>query len=81
MVLEEPGVFRGEDRLDEGGRDLPETNGAPVDRVAPALPTQTRAAGLDERGRLRVAPAKEKDLGKRDEDEEREEEEEEKEIS
>jgi hypothetical protein len=37
--------------------------------------------GLDERSRFRVSPAKEKDLGKRDENEKREEEEKEKEIS
>jgi hypothetical protein len=37
VVLEETGVFRGEDRPEEVGRDLSEANGAPVDRVAPAL--------------------------------------------
>jgi hypothetical protein len=73
VVLEETRVFRGEDRPEEGGRNLSEANGAPVDRVALALCDEVRLPGLDERGRLRVAPAKEKDRGKRDEDDEREE--------
>jgi len=81
MVLEKAGVFRGENRLDEGGRDLPEANGAPVDRIVPAVRAQVRLPGLDERGRLRIAPAEEEDGGEWDEGEEKEEEEKEKEIS
>jgi len=78
MVLEKAGVFRGEDRLDEGGRDLPEADGAPVDRVALAQRVEVCLPGLDERGRLRVAPAEEEYLREGDEDAQREREEEEK---
>jgi hypothetical protein len=81
VVLEETGVFRGEDRPDEGGRDLTEADGAPVDRVTSALRAKARLARLDERGRLRIAPAKENDLWERDEDEEEKEEEKKREIS
>ena len=81
VVLEETGVFCCEDRPDEGGRDLPEANGAPVDRVVPALRAQVLFPGLDERGRFRVAPAKENNRGKRDEDDEKEEEKKKREIS
>jgi hypothetical protein len=77
VVLEKTGVLRGEDRPEEGGRNLPEANGAPVDRVALPLRAEPLLPRADERGRLRVAPAKENDLWKRDEDDEREEEEEE----
>jgi hypothetical protein len=81
VVLEKTGVFRGKDRLDEGGCDLPEANGAPVDRVAPALCVEARLPGLDERGRFRVAPAKEEDRGEGDDDEKKKEKEKERKIS
>ena len=68
MVLEKTGILRGKDRLDEGGRDLTETNWAPVDRVALALRAEPLLPDADERGRRRIAPAEEKDRGERDED-------------
>ena len=81
VVLEKTGVFCCENRPDEGGRDLPEANGAPVDRVAPAIRAQVRLPGFDERGRFRVAPAEENNRGKRDDDDKEKEEEKKREIS
>jgi hypothetical protein len=75
VVLEETGVFRREDGPEEGRRDLPEADGAPVDRVALPLGAQPLPPGADERGRRRVAPPEEDDLRKRDEDDENEDEE------
>jgi hypothetical protein len=68
---EEPGVLGGDDRLDEGGGDLRERDGPPVDRVALALAAQPLLPRTDERGRRRVPPAEKNYLRKRDEDEEK----------
>jgi hypothetical protein len=72
VVLEETRVLGGDDRGDEGGGDLRERDGPPVDRVALALAAQTLLARADEGGRRRIPPAEKNYLRKRDEDEEEE---------
>jgi hypothetical protein len=73
-MLEETRVLGGDDRLDEGGGDLRERDGPPVDHVALALAAQPLLPRADERGRRRIPPAEEDDLGERDEDEKKKEE-------
>lgn len=75
VVLEEAGVLGGDDGRGEGGGDLRERDGPPVDRIALPVGAQSLLARADEGGCRRVPPAKEDDLGERDEDEEGEEEE------
>jgi hypothetical protein len=81
VVVPEPRVLGGDDGGDEGGGDLREGYGPPVDRVALALAPQPLLARADERGRRRVAPAEEDYLRKRDEDQEKKKYEEKREIS
>ncbi|MBK9062294.1 MAG: hypothetical protein IPL89_03735 [Acidobacteria bacterium] len=81
VVVPEPRVLGGDDGLDEGGGDLRERDGPPVDRVALARRAQALLARADESGRRRVPPAEKNYLRKRDEDEEEEKDEEKREIS
>jgi hypothetical protein len=81
VVLVEARVFGREDGRDEGGGDLRQRNGPPVDDVTLPLGAQALLPGADEGGRRRVAPAEENDLRNRDEDESQIEEKEDREIS
>ena len=68
-VLEEARVLGGDDGLDEGGRDVAEGNGAPVDGVALSGRAKRRLPRPDEGRRPRHAPPEGHDRRKRHEPE------------